>query len=506
MRLITTANQAHFPFHSVVIFCSFLVTRLLAQDPHALQTIQGDDILHHARFLASEELRGRETFTHENRIAGRYIANEFRRAGLKPIDSSHTFFQNIPSPFSLVESPGVLEIDGNVLFEGKDFRVAAVGSNAIDAEAVFVGYGISVKEHDSYSGVDVNNKIVVVFEGNYPGKSGSMPSLPQLLAANAIEHGAAGMIFIRGTSPNRRKFEIPSDLSLAELRFFFEAGKKSGIIQWTSDTSEKWFRFPFVYVEKDIAKLLLRPAGKEIAAIKAEIDKLGKPQSFPLHTRVKMQTTLTRNVRTARNVVGLVEGSDPALRNEVVIVGAHYDHIGQDGTTGYLLLGADDNASGTAALLEIARAFALADQKPKRSVLFIAFTGEERSVLGSQYYVDHPLIPLSETRAMVCLDMIGRNDPDSIGLATEGIPEPLKSSLCDGSREFGLTLQNIDGHLGSSDQVTFMLKETPVVFLHDGGGGFQHALGDTWDRLSPTKMEKVARYAFSLIHKLADRP
>jgi hypothetical protein len=388
----------------------WLIATAQAQDISPVKRIDGKEALFHIKFLASAELKGRETFTPEELTAGRYIANEFERYGLKAIDSEQTYFQEIDARHTAVSPPSLLALGGHAFTEGKDYRIAAIGSNTLDAEVVFVGYGVTVKDHDSYGGVDATGKIVMVFEGNFPGKGGSAASLPALLIGNAINHGATGMIFVTGTSPKNRKWEIGSELSLASMLFPIAAASRRGICQWSDEVWKKWLEFPFAYVSMDVANELLAKSTRTVTALKKDIDDSGKPSSFELDQKLKIQANVHIGTRRTRNVVGFVEGRDATVRNQVIIVGAHYDHVGVMRDSIGIAYGADDNASGTATLLEIARAFAECKLKPRRSLLFIAFTGEERGLIGSQYYVDHPLVPLSKTIAYINLVPFQKNN------------------------------------------------------------------------------------------------
>jgi Zn-dependent M28 family amino/carboxypeptidase len=255
----------------------------------------------------------------------------------------------------------------------------------------------------------------------------------------------------------------------------------------------------------DAANQLLAKTGKTVIEFKQEIDKTGKPHSVPLKKIVRMETNVSHSSRYTMNVIGMIKGSDPSLRDEFVVIGAHYDHIGIKAELGEVYYGADDNASGTGALLEIAQAFSQCSRKPKRSILFIAFTGEERGLIGSQYYVDHPVVPLSKTVAMFNMDMIGRNDPDIIDIGCMG-DENLITFSNDASRIVDINIHfNKDNIHVSTDHASFLIKDIPVLFYHDGGGDFAHKTIDTWDKLLPQKIEKVARLCFLTAYSIADK-
>jgi len=490
---------------AVVVVLAAIGISSYSQELPDVAGISGRDLLLHVKFLASPEMRGRDTFSPEQLIAGNYIALQFERYGLRPVGDRGTHFQEIVSKHAKVTQPSALEVDGRSLAEGRDYDVVAVGSNSLDTSVVFVGYGVTTRGYDSYAGVDVRGKIVLLFEGNFPGKGGSLISLPQLLIGNAIQHGASGMIFVRGTSPRNKKREIESELSVASLTFPIAAALKIGLCQWSDDVWKKWYSFPFLYVAEEVGDTLLTRTGETTQMLKRKIDASGKPMSFPLSCRVKLQAGVHVESRRTMNVVGLIEGRDPVLRKQVVIVGAHYDHISIAKDSVGIPCGADDNASGTAVVIEVARALAGCQQKPRRSVLFIAFTGEERSLIGSHYYVEHPIFPLSETVAMLNLDMVGRNDPDRIKMVSSGGIKGLGTITERSATDVGLTVEPFED-VGGSDQAAFVLRDVPIVWLFDGGGDFIHGSEDTWEKISAQKLEKVARFCFLSTYRIADYP
>jgi hypothetical protein len=327
-----------------------------------------------------------------------------------------------------------------------------------------------------------------------------------VLVYNAIHHGAAGMLFAEGTSPQNRKWPIPARYAADSMKPVLERAQALGLIRVDDEAKQAWRKFPLVYITQEVADFLLAERGWTSAGLKRKIDESGQPLPFALGHRVHVQTDVTHSSQKTMNIVGLIEGGDPTLNEETVIIGAHYDHIGRLDARQpeQIAFGADDNASGTAALMEIARVLAKSPIKPKRSILLIAFTGEEKGGLGSQLYLDHPLRPLSGTKAMFNMDMIGRNDSKKIGIFSS------QPDLMDLSREIGRRLEIAvepleAGYAESSDHGLFLAKNIPVIFYYDGGGDFAHKATDTWDQLSAEKMECVARLCFLSAWALADQ-
>jgi len=505
-RLLQTAA-------GLVFLAQFLIVPGCGKHPGAQtseihQHISGRAILDQAKHLSSRKFMGREIFTDEIDKAGRYIARVFRQYGLKPADPRNGFCQVTEMDCGEVGRFNRLSLGAEAFQEGRDFRVAAVGAAKVESQVVFVGYGITAKGYDNYAGVDVRDKIVMVMEGK-PDKKGpefGIAPLHDVLVFNAINHGAAGMLFAEGTSPQNRKMPIPSRYAVDSMRPLLERAQALGLIRADDEAKQAWREFPLVYIAQEVADLLLAETGWTLAGLKRKIDESGQPLSFALDHRVHVQTDVTHSSKEIMNIVGLIEGGDANLKQETVIIGAHYDHIGRLDAREpeQVAFGADDNASGTAALMEIARVLAKSPMKPKRSILLIAFTGEEKGGLGSQLYLDNPLRSISGTRAMLNMDMIGRNDPKKIGVYAS------RPDLVDLSRDLArrveFTVEPLaEGHAGSSDHAFFLETGVPVVFYYDGGGDFAHKATDTWDQLSAEKMENVARLCFLTALTLADQ-
>lgn len=210
---------------------------------------------------------------------------------------------------------------------------------------------------------------------------------------------------------------------------------------------------------------------------------------------------------SANNIAAKVRGSDPKLREEVVIVGAHYDHEGKD-NRGRVYGGADDNASGTAGVMELARAFRNLKKKPKRTILFILFTAEEKGLLGSKYYVENPLFPLEKTVAMINLDMIGRNDMDQISIIGRYQYPKLFSIFDSTNREtvnFDLNFA-VEEFIRQSDHFPFMRKDIPTVFFNSGMHDELHRPEDTVGLIIPEKTEKATQLIFLSLWKIANLP
>ncbi|MGB9605479.1 MAG: M20/M25/M40 family metallo-hydrolase, partial [Bryobacteraceae bacterium] len=381
---------------------------LLAATLLAAADISPDRYLEHVKFLASPELEGRGTGTTGLEKAAHYIAGQFQNFGLKPLAGS-SYLQAFPvtinarlgegNTFTYSLNGETARLKLNEEFVPLNFSAGGTATGRL----VFAGYGITAPEYnyDDYAGLDVKGKLVVVLRHEPQESDENSPFAGKLLtshaqlwskAINAKQRGAAGVILVH----DRRNH--PGEAEELE-KFGRTAGpSEAGIL--------------FVQVRSQIVESWLEAAGKKLEEIQAGIDRDLKPRSFelPASLHVSVTTDLRREVKTVHNVAGYLPGET----EEYIIIGAHYDHLGlgeqfslAPSEAGKVHPGADDNASGVAGVLELARWLA-SMPKRKRGVLFLCFAGEEIGLLGSRFWVDHPLLPLDNALAMINLDMIGR--------------------------------------------------------------------------------------------------
>lgn len=461
----------------------------------------------HVRYLAGDALAGRRAGEAGARQAAAWVADRFAEAGLEPAGDDGTFRQSFALPnrdldagrCSLALKPATGEA---VSFApGADWLVFgnAADASLADLPIVFVGYGIRAPDlgRDDYAGLDVAGKAVLVLrhgpgEGrpDFPYRGRRMIHLTfEEKARNAAAAGAAAVILVndRGHHPEEPDALAPAPLS-----------KKLGI--------------PFVFAKAALARAAFAAAGRDLDAAAAEIERTGGSGARPLDGIRLNLTVATTEVRT-ENVVGRLSGSDPELANEVVVLGAHYDHIGTDGAGaldpaagGAIRNGADDNASGTAALIELAEHFALAAPRPKRTLLFVAFSAEELGLLGSRHYVEHPAVPLDRTVAMLNMDMIGRSEKGFLfvgGVGTSPVFDDLLTAAADG---LDLSIRRGEGGAAPSDNTSFFVKGIPTLFFFTGLHADYHRATDDWDRLHYDTEAKIATLVARIARAVADRP
>jgi hypothetical protein len=307
-------------------------------------------------------------------------------------------------------------------------------------------------------------------------------------AINAKQHGARGIIFI--TDLNHTDEEV-------------------GPATRTSETDD--LGIAAVHAKRESIISLLKSAGKDIALLQKKIDVDLKPESFELPTvRVHMATDIIRTRKTVRNVAAGIMGTDQNLRNEWVIVGAHYDHLGlgdrnslAPSQIGQIHHGADDNASGTSGVLELARLAAKNKGEWKRSILFLSFAGEELGLLGSSHFVNHPSVPLQNVMAMINMDMIGRLNNDRLFVGGVGTSPGFKATLEEFNKTTHLQLDYSDSGYGASDHMSFNAKKIPVLFFFSGLHTDYHKPSDTYEKINSNGAMKVLGLVYMMMDNLS---
>jgi hypothetical protein len=405
--------------------------------------------------LTAPEMEGRRSGTAGGERAARHLAEALARAGLQPGGDGGTFLQSfviaagtrLAQPTRLAPAAG-----GEPFVVGRDWMPHG-GSPGTDirAEVVAAGHGIVDPEqgHDDYAGLDVRGRIVLVLGGAPAGRD-SLPAsrLDKLIAAR--QRDAAAVLVAEDALP-----------ALAAT------GTQVGI--------------PSASVTGATAGALTARPG----------------------ARVRLQVTLGREDRQAANVVGVLAGTDPALAGEAIVIGAHYDHLGR--VQGAVHPGADDNASGTAVTLGLARAFAAAGGTP-RTLVFALFAGEELGLLGSRHYARHPPAPLARTVAMVNLDMVGRLREGRLHVGGVDSGSRLREVVAEAAQAAGIDLVAEGAPWAPSDHLGFYAGGTPVLFFHTGRHADYHRPSDTADKVNAEGMARVAAMAARVVGRLADGP
>ncbi len=505
----------------------------------ANDTIARDQLKADLYFLASDAMRGRLTGSREYGLAAEYLQSRFERIGLKAAVGD-SMFHRFDLVLSRLDGPNRLQIErrqGKLL---EDFYPLIFSPNAhASAPVVFAGYGIHAPAlgWDDYKGKGLTGSIALILDGDpspddpksvFDGvvTSEYANSLRKVLSAQ--EAGAAGVLFVNATSLGRATNGFP-----AAARVYWPE-KPPHLEKYTLAVLADKIRIPVAQISPALATELLRRPGRTLKQAVEEATQ-GTPRGGD-GPPVEFETALTRSIVEDRNVVAKIEGSDARLKEEAIIVSAHYDHNGADGDQ--IFNGADDNASGLVALLEIAEAYALAalqGQRPKRTVIFASWGSEERCcgpLLGAWAWVeDDSTWPLAKTVATLNMDMIGRSEevPEGAGRRFNGLAAQAAASNAQNVNILGWSfspelsaltdqanhstdlrlLRRYDNNksqlLRRSDQWPFLQRRVPALFFHTGLHPDYHTTNDRPERIDYGKVERIARLVHQLSWDLANR-
>jgi len=461
-----------------------------------------DELLRHVKFLSSPELTGRGVDTPGIKLARDYIAAEFAKSGLKPGGDNGGFLQGFDVAVGVnVTEPSNLALGSDPSLEVNTQWVplGLSTSGKVHAPMVFAGYGITAKEYgyDDYAGIDAKGKIVLVLRYEPPPKSDASPfrkfpdysshAVLRSKASNARAHGAAGMILVDPNNSGDEKTELLSTRSS-----LWRGGNSLVAAQIKRQVVEEW----------------LGARGVSLRALKEEIDANEKPASKPIPDGVvSLQVSLQENRQRVENIVGILPGA--ALAQENIVIGAHYDHLGEGhfgtrgpGTEGQIHPGADDNASGTAVLLDLARRMRRLPNRPARTVVFVAFSAEELGLYGSRAFADRS--PLAKaTKAMLNLDMVGRLRENRLTVFGTRSSAGFSGLVSADAARLGLTIRESDD-VGRSDHMSFYRKKIPVLHFFTGLHDDYHRPTDTWEKLNIDGMAKVSDLVLLTALQLAD--
>lgn len=524
-----------------------------------------------AKFLASDDLEGRGVGTEGLNRAADYIADQFRKIGLKTelIDGG-PFQKFTMTTGAALGDRNTLTLVGPAASDGQQRRIelklgegfnplAIGGSGKFDLPLVFAGYGITAKaeDYDDYAGLDVKGKAVIVLrhepqQGNphskFNGTDHSQYAPFRRKISNAYEHGAAAVIFVtdeydiqKNLKAQRDRWQVAMDeLSAAnasfkqnakpsaeewqkhvtkvqnltdDLRKFAEAIQKAEdpllAFNGAGDDGTEGRQFPILAIRRsDLNAIVESALGQSLSKIETEIDKTLKPQSRELTGwKIEGEVNVNRTEVEVKNVLGILEGQGPNA-DETIVIGAHYDHLGYGGTGSAapgvkeIHNGADDNGSGTTVLLEVARQLAAAG-KPARRIVFIAFTGEERGLIGSARYVREPLVPITNTVAMLNLDMVGRLTDEKLIVHGTGTAKEFDALVDRFGKQLGFEITKKPSGFGPSDHSSFYGAKVPVLFYFTGTHTDYHKPSDDFEKLNLAGMRRIATLVSDTAETLA---
>jgi len=553
------------------------------------ESITAKDSITLLTYIASDLMEGRETTTRGYQLAAEYAASllalwKLKAGGDQPIMGrmmmgmdfgpdqprqapERSFLQEFAMK-EITDSSTVIDLDlkmgglsrTRTFQSGIDFTGMMSGTDSFTAPVVFAGYGISEKAvgYEDFKNLDVKGKIVMILT-EAPGKDNPnspfqkdkelkekyAPVPPMMMMrrggggfSKTQEISKLGAVAILQVQSSVKDSEMVNGLArprpVTDERPIIHRQRRRLLLPGVTQRMP-WEGSPVVTITREMANAILEGSGQKIDDLKQKIDTTLKPASMELAgTRLSMTTTAKTTLVTCRNVIGYIEGSDPNLKNEVMVVGAHLDHNGISGE--YIFNGADDNGSGSVGVLNLARAFAANPEKPKRTVVFCLWTGEEEGLLGSRYYVQNPLYPLDKTVAYFNMDMISRPYTEQnlnrmarmmqIPVDNEAFKKikisnflPVSFSAGAGFADVvknadqyvGLDLylresgENMERGMGGSDHASFAFAKVPWFFVITSMHEDYHQTSDSVEKVSGEMIEKVSRLAYVTTYALADK-
>ena len=468
------------------VLAGFIINDNPEDKYQGVSQIKSENLMKTVEFLASPELEGRLGGGAGYYKAAVFMADEFRKLGLKPAGDD-LYFQYFNVEYNEILSARFsLNTNGTekTYKLGDDYVCRGfTGSGNYSGDVVFAGYGFSEAGYDDYAGIDVKDKAVLIFKQTPSWKTegtGWNQSL-RYRGAIALKKGAKAVIFV--SKPNDRNPQKPIG-SVAD------------------GEGEHLYNLPMIHIDLSIADELLSASGKNIKELQAQIDDNKMPSSFVLGTSISLdvKASYTKNKKTM-NIAGILEGSDDNLKDEYIIIGAHLDHAGSQAGEIYFP-GANDDASGSASVLEIGRTFVNAGVKPKRSILFILFSNEESGMHGSGYYTEHPLVPLEKTVAMLNNDCVAHGDSIQIG---NGNSCPVLWKITRGIDSIytkSMMMRTWKG--GGADAGPFHSKGVPsLYFVSYYSYTHLHLMSDKLETLNPVLFENICKLGYMTAYEVA---
>ncbi len=501
----------------------------------AISTITASDLRAHVEELASDAYEGRGTLTPGGDKAANYLAEQFKAYGLSPIPGQTSF--KVPytlSQFSYSPTENVIEVvRGNTrtsLELGKDFSpfVFSNSGQLKETAVVFAGYGISAPDlgWDDYSELNVKGKLVLVLrhwpnEKNKESKfADTRHGLFTTKARVAQQHGAVGMLLVTDPRHHQATEDDFSDTGFIRLPLTDEEKKQSAEEQATRAKQASTSKFYAAHISQATAELLIatrrrnkkrnKNNGPDLAAIQAGLDSgTLTVKNIRLRSKASIQISAARTSAPVHpdNVIAYIKGSDPTLSQELVVIGGHYDHLGvaPTGSGDRIYNGADDNASGTSGVLELAQAFASLAVPPRRSLVFVGFSGEEKGLLGSMALLKEKQLKEEQIAFMLNLDMIGRNPNKPVEIVGDAYATTIKDAIDAANKDVGLKLDfKGTDYSGNSDHHSFFRRDIPMMFFFTGTHKDYHQLSDHSDKLAFDRMEKIVRVSYGVLNRIAN--
>ncbi len=480
-------------------------------------SISAEAMQRHLLILTSDEMEGRETGTEGQRKAAEYIAEVFASMGLPKVGDENSYFQHI-----LFKSESWQQIE--LSLNGKKYRhlwdyYAAPGLNTGSpdvqtfGEIVFLGYGIDDEKYSDYQNANVRGKAVLIYDGEPKDEAGNpyLSGVEKWSIERKLEVAKSNGVALVLVIDSKFKENV------AEMRKVLSNTRLKPAKAGTPETAYA----PNCHISSETAKALLGEKVQKVIKQRDRITKKGRPAGAVIPVKIELTQNKSNRSLTGHNVLGFIEGTDPALKEEILVVSAHFDHLGKRGDAIYH--GADDNASGTSTVLEIARTFSEAQRAgagPRRSVLFLLVSGEEKGLLGSQYYAENPVFSLENTIANINVDMVGRVDDkhkdnpnyiyvigaDRLSTELHRINETANATYTNLVLDYTYNARNDPNrYYYRSDHYNFAERGIPAIFYFSGTHEDYHRTTDTADKINFDKMLLVSRLIFHTAWELANR-
>ncbi|GAB1450774.1 M20/M25/M40 family metallo-hydrolase [Draconibacterium sp.] len=489
-----------------------------------LKSITENELKAHLEFIAIDYMQGRDFGTPIPglEITAEYLKSQCLGMGLKP--GQDNFSQTIKMVAIQSDNQNTFlklkDTNGNEKYKSAEIVSfpGSVGNDTIKTSVVFAGYGYESKDGDynDFDGIDITGKTVMIMTRNREmametDSNTDITNTEMAKLARIFMSGAKAIIYVSDPlNTDKSWFEMVNDYAL-EGTYQLEGAEN--------------FEMPgsIILANNKTANAILQGSGKTLEEVQQEINESGKPNSFEVQNVVaEIQLVKKSQIVQGENIIGIIEGSDPKLKNECVVLTAHYDHIGIT-SKGEINNGADDNGSGTVALLEIAEAFSQMKKKPRRSIVFAWVTAEEKGLVGSEFYTLNPVFPLENTVANINLDMVGRSadkelekvddpekslaGPNGIYIITGDRSSELTEISNKISKKLGLIPSDAltDEFMSSSDQYNFYKNGIPVIAVSTGLHDDYHKPGDDFVKIDYHKMKRICDYTFLVVNEVANR-
>ncbi|MDB9722351.1 M28 family peptidase [Candidatus Marinimicrobia bacterium] len=489
-------NSTYFILLTLIVGCSNSI-KISNQTPSHEPKITEAELLAHIKYLSDNKREGRFPGSQGSKEAIDYISKQFKTNNILP-GGTKDFLQ----PFEFIagikaDNDTRLVLDGKDLSLNKDFIPIEFSSNGkFEGEIAFVGYGFLINDSISwndYKGINLDGKWALIFSGapggDHPHSKFRNHSALRKKAILAKDKNALGVIFVnqKGNEGLKTLKHTPNSLSIG---------------------------IPVIQIKRDIANELL---SQRLNDLQIKLDEQKQPQSFSIDKNIRGELKLKREIKLIPNVIGIIPGNDLKLKEEYIVLGAHFDHLGlgEQGSgslmPGSKLIhnGADDNSSGTAALLELSSKLSKNKGLLKRSIILMGYNAEEEGLLGSKYFVNNPTVDLQSIVAMINMDMIGRMSNNAVTVGGTGTANIFESTLKEINKDHNLKLKMSPEGFGPSDHASFYINNIPVLFFFTGTHSDYHKPSDDWQRINIEGQKKITDFIYDLtlnLSRMSEKP